>query len=89
VNTLDRIFKITGGPGCASASAGPEITLSQTSGSPTPATGASVGLTATLHNVASAAGTPVHFSIVGPNSRTELANANGSGQAAVSYAGAF
>jgi hypothetical protein len=89
VNTLDKILKVTGGPGCLQANAGPEIELTQTGGSATPATGSSVGFTAQLVNVPAASGTPVHFQIVGPNAQSKLVDANGAGQGTTAFAGIF
>jgi len=87
VARADTVYKVAGA-GCSQASAGPEITLTE-NGSPTPPTASSIGLTATLHNFANAAGTPVHFTITGPNLQAELADADAAGQATVSYAGVF
>lgn len=86
-NGTSTLLKVTG-PGCSEANAGPQISL-QESGSQTPPTGSPVGFTATLENFPSVSGTPVHFTITGPNLGEKLADANGAGQAAVAYAGVF
>lgn len=88
VARADTVYKVSGG-GCGPASAGPQITLQESSGTSTPPTGSPVGLTASLQNVPSPAGTPVHFTIVGPNSQPKVIDADGAGQAVLDYAGVF
>ncbi|MGO9750655.1 MAG: Ig-like domain-containing protein, partial [Solirubrobacteraceae bacterium] len=87
---LDQILRISAGSACAGASSNtPEVTLTQSSGSASPTTGSSVGFAASLENVSSPSGTPVHFTISGPNFGAKLADASSSGQATASYAGVF
>lgn len=88
VARADTVYKVSGA-GCGSASAGPQITLQESSGSPTSPTGSPVGLTASLQSVPNPAGTPVHFTVVGPNSQPRLIEADGAGQALFDYAGVF
>ncbi len=79
-------------PACGAATTtttGPAIALTQSTGSASPATGSSVGFTATLQNVSGAAGMPVHFAVSGPNAGPHLVDASGSGQATSSYTGAL
>jgi len=88
VTEIDRL----GEDGCGSSgneSSTPSITVEQTSGTDTPATGSSVGFTATLNNVSSPSGTPVEFEIDGANEQVKLVDADGSGTATASYSGVF
>lgn len=78
------------GPSSCSAaltSSGPQITLSASADSSP--TGSPVNLTAQLTNFPSVGGTPVHFTITGPNLDARLADADSSGHATVSDAGIF
>ncbi len=88
VARADAVYKVTGA-GCSQANAGPEITLQQSSGTATPQTGSPVGFTATLDNVASPSGTPIHFSVNGTNITTQLIDASGTGQATAGYDGIY
>ena len=88
VARADAVYKVTGA-GCSPASAGPEITLQQSSGTAAPQTGSPVGFTATLDNVASPSGTPIHFSVNGTNITTQLTDASNTGQATASYDGIY
>jgi Pro-kumamolisin, activation domain/Bacterial Ig-like domain (group 1) len=88
VARADTVYEVSGA-GCGAAAAGPSITLTESSGSATPATGSSVGLTAVVSGVSGVSGTAVRFAISGPNLGARLADANGSGQASTSYGGVF
>ena len=90
ISDLDQILRLSSGAACAGTSSNePEITLEESSGSASPGTGSSVGFTANLENVSSPSGTPIHFTIEGPNFGVRLADASDGGQATVSYAGVY
>jgi len=85
VSDLDKILKVSG-PGCSDV--GTAITLAA-DGSQSNPTGSTATLTATLHNFPAADGTPVHFSIEGPNSQVIDVNAGSADTANLSYHGIF
>jgi len=84
VSFIERV-----GPGsCGSSgnvSSAPSLTLT-TKAPSSPPTGSPVAFTATLANVASLDGTPIHFFVVGANTQPGLADASANGSATFTYA---
>ncbi len=85
---LDQILQIATSGGCSTASAGPEIALSDSGPSPAP-TGSSVTITAQLSDFATAAGTPVIFDVNGANTQQKLVNAGSNAEASFTLTGAL
>ena len=88
-NDQDQVLRVRGiSPRCAAQQdAGPRLTLSA-DGATTPATGDSVGFTATLSGVSGPQGTPLFFEVSGPNVKRSLVRAGADGTAKFSYTGA-
>ncbi len=86
--TVSRITNVDGSCGFGPAAQPPAITLTPAEVSPNPLQGGSQDFTATLHYVASPAGTPVNFDVTGVNiaaGKSVAADANGAAQ--FSYTG--
>ncbi|MFO1303860.1 MAG: choice-of-anchor U domain-containing protein [Burkholderiales bacterium] len=90
IGALNAVWKLSlssGGCGFATSVPVPALNLTPTSASQ--AQGSTQTLTAQFTGPAPATGTPVHFTVTGPNARTLLGTTNASGQATVSYPGQF
>lgn len=82
------VYKLTDATGGCSfnvKSTSPSLTLVPDSVSPDPAQGSAQTFTASFHNVAVPADTPLFFSVSGANPRVQLVRTNPAGQAVLSY----
>ncbi len=85
IGDVDQLVKLTGGTGCSTAPTA-EVTLAAT-GAGTQGTGTEVTYTAHLSHFSVTAGTPVEFSVRGPNTQLQFVHADTNGNAAFTMTG--